>query len=129
MLVVPALLFRVLLVYRVLARVAGTSAGGSLPVTRAWWMTFMTIRWGSRGLFWTALALAAWALVVTHGLAPDTLLGWAVLALFASALLGWVAWPAVRPRARVRRVGQDCWVELSGVHPRFAEAVRERYSA
>jgi len=88
----------------------------------------MTIRWGSRGLFWIAVAMAAWALVVSNGPAPETLLGWAVLALFVSALLAWVAWPAVRPRAKVRRVGQDCWVELSGVHSRFAEGVRQHYS-
>lgn len=127
-LIVPAFFFRFLLFYRVLARVAGKSATGRLPVTATWWWTFMTIRWGSRGMFLAGIALMARALVVSNGPAPESLLGLALLALFVSALLAWVAWPAVRPRARVRRVGDDSWIELSGVHPRFAMAVREGYS-
>jgi len=126
-LVIPAFILRLLVFYRLLARLAGTHAAGRLPVTRAWWCTFMTIRWGSRGLFWIALTLLAFGLL-GGGRAAELSLGWVPAALFASALLAWVAWPAVRPRALVRREGNRRWIELKNCHPRFGEAVRRRYS-
>ena len=128
-LVIPALFLRLVLVYRVVARLAGTAARGRLPVTRGWWWAFMAIRWGSRALFWAALLLFVWALFTTGSPGPDLLFKWMLVALFASLLLSWVAWPAVRPRVTVRRGAQGTWIELRGAHRRFVEAVGRRAGA
>lgn len=126
-LVVPAIFLRLGLVHRMAARMIGASARGRLPVTRGWWLTFTVLRWGRRGLLGATVFLFGWALLSTGDPHPDLLLTLAAASLFGWALLAWVAWPALRPRGRVRRQAGAAWVELNGVHPRFAAALGRVY--